>query len=422
LPGHEEHCQHTLKRYGVRGDDVHSFLDEPCRIAGKGHRQFRHDSETVKLVGQIFGKKYGRELAENIALDHIMLDHKEEIRKRRDNAALSRCPNCGAPLGETQKGKRICKYCGYEVEVLESLREESIKLPGRNRWLLLFRQSNDDTLPIALPPLEIEYPPRVIDEVYLEFDNKEEVLRGLEILGYSIMTVEDFRMDGFTDSEIRKLVLESKKVTSQQINELLEKAKEKAKLMSEQARWESIPSDAQLKKKLVREYILLNLLIGIPSAVLGWDIYVETQDLRGFIGVALLSSIIFGVFYIIMWLTRHTREHNPPRQSPREPTACFIATAAYGTPVAKEIEVLRDFRDKKLESTHLGRQMVLFYYRTSPPIGEIISRSERMRTAVRYALYPIIDALKKKNSRNTIFQDISHNTRRKKSRRSKTCM
>jgi len=77
-------------------------------------------------------------------------------------------------------------------------------------------------------------------------------------------------------------------------------------------------------------------------------------------------------------------------------SSCFIATAAYGTPMAKEINVLRDFRDKKLESTPLGRQIVLLYYRTSPPVAETISRNEGMRAAVRCMLYPIIGVLQRK--------------------------
>jgi hypothetical protein len=84
LPSHEEHCQHTFKRYAVRGDDIHHFMDEPSKAFGKGHREYRHDSNTVKLVGRVFGQKYGVELAENIALDHIMADHEEEIRNRQE--------------------------------------------------------------------------------------------------------------------------------------------------------------------------------------------------------------------------------------------------------------------------------------------------------------------------------------------------
>ena len=82
MPNFEEHCQRTLKRYGVEGRDIHSWLDEPSKEYAGSHRQFRHDTETVRLVGELFGKAYGKSVAENIALDHIMADHEEEIKKR----------------------------------------------------------------------------------------------------------------------------------------------------------------------------------------------------------------------------------------------------------------------------------------------------------------------------------------------------
>ncbi len=72
-----------MNRYGVEGRDIHSWIDEPSKMYTGSHREFRHDTETVRFVGELFGKTYGKALAENICLDHIMLDHQEEI--QRDN-------------------------------------------------------------------------------------------------------------------------------------------------------------------------------------------------------------------------------------------------------------------------------------------------------------------------------------------------
>lgn len=74
MPGREEHCQHTLERYGVRGEDIHGWMDEPSLILGSEHRKERHDP--TQETPQIFITKYGRELARNIILDHIFLDVK----------------------------------------------------------------------------------------------------------------------------------------------------------------------------------------------------------------------------------------------------------------------------------------------------------------------------------------------------------
>jgi hypothetical protein len=77
-------------------------------------------------------------------------------------------------------------------------------------------------------------------------------------------------------------------------------------------------------------------------------------------------------------------------------SGCFIATAAYGTSMAKEIGVLRQFRDSKLEPNPVGRVLVKGYYRLSPPIADAISRSEKLRAFVRLNLNPIVETLKKK--------------------------
>lgn len=74
-------------------------------------------------------------------------------------------------------------------------------------------------------------------------------------------------------------------------------------------------------------------------------------------------------------------------------SGCFIATAAFGTPMAQEINTLRRFRDSRMEPNTIGRHFVTFYYKTSPPIAGAIARSNMMKAVVRLMLTPIIRTL-----------------------------
>jgi hypothetical protein len=79
---------------------------------------------------------------------------------------------------------------------------------------------------------------------------------------------------------------------------------------------------------------------------------------------------------------------------PPQPCGCFIATAAYGTDTAKEIGILREFRDTVLLPNSLGAELVSLYYKISPPIANFISQCEVLRTAVRVGFVdPIVKIL-----------------------------
>ncbi|UCG11603.1 MAG: hypothetical protein JSU72_13850, partial [Deltaproteobacteria bacterium] len=69
---------------------------------------------------------------------------------------------------------------------------------------------------------------------------------------------------------------------------------------------------------------------------------------------------------------------------------CFVATAAYGSPRARQVRVLRQFRDRVLLSNEIGKSLVKLYYWSSPPVAHWIGRYEPARAAVRVALVPVV--------------------------------
>jgi len=71
--------------------------------------------------------------------------------------------------------------------------------------------------------------------------------------------------------------------------------------------------------------------------------------------------------------------------------ACFIATAAYGNPLASQLDVFRHFRDQSLPTL-----LVELYYRVSPPLASIINKREKLRLITRSFLEPIVRLLQRK--------------------------
>ena len=71
---------------------------------------------------------------------------------------------------------------------------------------------------------------------------------------------------------------------------------------------------------------------------------------------------------------------------------CFIATAAFGSPLERHVQILRDFRDRILLNSSAGKAFVDFYYRTSPPIADKIAQSAGLRIIARVLLMPVIGA------------------------------
>jgi len=74
---------------------------------------------------------------------------------------------------------------------------------------------------------------------------------------------------------------------------------------------------------------------------------------------------------------------------------CFIATAAYGTDTAQQLDFLREYRDQVLLKDPLGARFVYLYYKVSPPIANYIAEHPALRTVVREALVEPVVSLTK---------------------------
>jgi hypothetical protein len=73
-----------------------------------------------------------------------------------------------------------------------------------------------------------------------------------------------------------------------------------------------------------------------------------------------------------------------------EVDACFIATAAYGSVLANDVEMLRRFRDRMLKRSVLGELAVETYYTFGPTVAGVVGESDLLRSTARDLLAPVV--------------------------------
>jgi hypothetical protein len=103
-------------------------------------------------------------------------------------------------------------------------------------------------------------------------------------------------------------------------------------------------------------------------------------------------------YYVAVRATDEFNQHGPitvaeintPVRAFATVTPCFVATAAYGSPLASEIDVLRRFRDRQLSATAPGRALVAAYQEYGPRAARVIARDDDLRSWVRGLLAPVI--------------------------------
>lgn len=77
----DEHSKHTLDCYNIEGRDIHTWIDEPCKLFGPSHRRVRHDVEGLKDAIKVFSNKYSEIEITKVYVDHVLADIASEPHK-----------------------------------------------------------------------------------------------------------------------------------------------------------------------------------------------------------------------------------------------------------------------------------------------------------------------------------------------------
>ena len=88
--------------------------------------------------------------------------------------------------------------------------------------------------------------------------------------------------------------------------------------------------------------------------------------------------------------TEHTQSLGDSSSGGSSRGGCFIATAAFGSSLAPQVAILREFRDKILRKSSVGRSFIYAYDRYSPALAEIVEKHEAVRAVIRFGLLPLV--------------------------------
>lgn len=123
---------------------------------------------------------------------------------------------------------------------------------------------------------------------------------------------------------------------------------------------------------------------------------VVTAIADGYAGKTAGDITVYGgdVTWADIAMEKKVSEPSTPEQesshSGRDDYRCFIATAAYGSPMAEQVRMLRSFRDKYLLPRLLGKKLVSLYYTAGKPAAQFIESHPSLKWPVRIILYPMV--------------------------------
>ncbi len=78
------------------------------------------------------------------------------------------------------------------------------------------------------------------------------------------------------------------------------------------------------------------------------------------------------------------------KMASNERPRCFIATSAFESPLACEVQILRNYRENYLKKSLWGRVFIINYYRYSPRFAEFLDKKNFLKPFVRLILRLLI--------------------------------
>lgn len=305
----------------------------------------------------------------------------------------AKCPSCGGNIQVPyERDTAKCMYCGSDIIV-----REAIKLAGGKNL--------QNILTMAKTSLEARNQGEGLQYInsYLEDDqnnaeawNLKAQLVCLEYEYVNLVNVltqvetcmsRAIAIDGKYGASLEAYKIRLAESLWNYINSNIAKHNEVEQMFKNGARVGVFYHDTPQVKEKIRGEIFeaLKLYIGILP---------EAHHKNGIPKIKQLNAWLRKEGSTAPGLDSFIQKYEPQYAAPPA-KACFIATATYASPMAPEVLVLREFRDRYLENTTFGKSFVHAYYYLSPPIAQLISKSGVLKQVTMYLLAPVICLVKR---------------------------
>ena len=125
--------------------------------------------------------------------------------------------------------------------------------------------------------------------------------------------------------------------------------------------------------------------------------YTELVEMRDFIRSAIATSEFCDNGTV--WKDGKCQKYVPPPQQTQQPQGggCLIATAAFGSEMAPQVQFLREIRDNTVLQTESGSAFMTgfnqFYYSFSPAVANYERENPAFKEAVKITLTPLLASL-----------------------------
>lgn len=331
----------------------------------------------------------------------------------------AKCPNCGASIQvDNERNEAFCSYCGSKVKVQEAIGK--VKIDNSEELANLYQVARR-----AKEQDNSENAAKYYDMILVKDPNSWEA--NFYVVYYQAMQckiAEIMQAAMSVDNNVRSVLELVKSIVDeneqkQAIVEICMKLDVISSMLYNAAESHYHGIDSSIKLNYVQEYAnnvfsatQIQYTLGDAivemfgdkygnQAAYAWENAVKMHS--GFVKVLNDKE---GNKASINSYVEKIKKYNTSYEAPAiDTSACYVATAVYGSYDCPEVWILRRFRDYTLDETWYGRAFIKAYYATSPTLVKWFGNTGMFQTLWRVVLNKFISNLKTKGYKDTPYID-----------------